>query len=90
MLAELQRELLVATNTNDGLASARSRGRGGGRRPRLPEDLAARAQRLYDERENTAQRIADVFGVARSTVYGPLDKSKTVRRQPKGPVAAQS
>jgi hypothetical protein len=35
---ELQRELIVA-NTNDGLASARARGRVGGRRPKLTPDL---------------------------------------------------
>lgn len=35
VLAELQRELIVA-NTNDGLASARARGRVGGRRPSSP------------------------------------------------------
>ncbi|MCM3510632.1 recombinase family protein [Rothia sp. P100] len=34
VLAELQRELIVA-NTRDGLASARARGRTGGRRPKL-------------------------------------------------------
>ncbi|MEU8825423.1 helix-turn-helix domain-containing protein [Streptomyces sp. NPDC048636] len=70
-------------NTNDGLASARARGRVGGRRPELREDQAALAQRLYDEREKTAQQIADMFGVPRSTVYGHLDRAKTVPRQPK-------
>jgi DNA invertase Pin-like site-specific DNA recombinase len=34
VLAELQRELIVA-NTRDGLAAARARGRTGGRGPRL-------------------------------------------------------
>ena len=34
VLAELQRELIVA-NTRDGLAAARARGRNGGRRPKL-------------------------------------------------------
>ncbi|MET9387678.1 recombinase family protein [Streptomyces sp. NPDC002928] len=82
VLAELQREVIVA-NTNDGLTSARARGRVGGRRPRLTEDQAALAQRLYDEREKTVQQIADMFGVPRSTVYGHLDKTKTVPRQPK-------
>lgn len=81
VLAELQRELIVA-NTNDGLASARARGRVGGRRPKLTADQAALAQRLYDEREKTVQQIADMFGVPRSTVYGHLDKTKTVPRQP--------
>lgn len=41
------------------------------------------AQQLYDARDKTVQQIADLFGVPRSTVYGHLDKSKTVRRQPK-------
>ncbi|WP_223185743.1 recombinase family protein [Streptomyces sp. CBMA152] len=84
VLAELQRELIVA-NTNDGLASARARGRVGGRRPKLTEDQAALAQRLYDEREKTVQQIADMFGVPRSTVYEHLDKTKTVPRQPRRP-----
>ncbi|MFI7502737.1 recombinase family protein [Streptomyces sp. NPDC049687] len=59
VLAELQREL-IAANTNDGLASARTRGRVGARRPRLTEDQAALAQRLYDEREKTVQQITDM------------------------------
>ncbi|MEV4178942.1 recombinase family protein [Nonomuraea sp. NPDC049709] len=82
VLAELQRELIVA-NTNDGLAAARTRGRVGGRRPRLTADQAALAQQLYDAREKTVQQIADLFGVPRSTVYGHLDRDKTVPRQPR-------
>ncbi|GAA2637144.1 recombinase family protein [Actinomadura fulvescens] len=83
VLAELQRELIVA-NTNDGLAAARARGRVGGRRPRLTADQAALAQQLYDERDKTVQQIADLFGVPRSTVYGHLT-TETVPRQPKKP-----
>ncbi|WP_438493995.1 helix-turn-helix domain-containing protein [Streptomyces asiaticus] len=81
VLAELQRELIVA-NANDGFASARARGRVGGRRPKLTEDQAALAQRLYDEREKTVQQIADMFDVPRSTVYGHLNKTKTVHGTP--------
>jgi DNA invertase Pin-like site-specific DNA recombinase len=43
VLAELQRELIVA-NTLDGLAAARARGRVGGRRPRLTPEQATLAQ----------------------------------------------
>ncbi|GGP14296.1 recombinase family protein [Nonomuraea glycinis] len=81
VLAELQRELIVA-NTMDGLASARARGRVGGRRPKLTADQAALAQELYDARVKTVQQIADLFGVPRSTVYGHL-KGDTVLRQVK-------
>jgi DNA invertase Pin-like site-specific DNA recombinase len=88
VLAELQRELIVA-NTNDGLASARARGRVGGRRPKLTADQAELAQQLYDARDKTVQQIADMFSVPRSTVYGHLDKSNTVPRQPKKTAAAK-
>ncbi|MFD5254761.1 recombinase family protein [Streptomyces bobili] len=101
VLAELQRELIVA-NTNDGLASARARpgqrtaagsadsGRVGGRRPKLTADQAELAQHLYDAREKTVQQIADMFNVPRSTVYGHLDKAKTVPRQPKKTTAPKA
>ncbi|WP_442817563.1 helix-turn-helix domain-containing protein [Streptomyces sp. NBC_01296] len=52
-------------------------------RPRLSPEQAALAQQLYDAREKTVQQIADLFGVPRSTVYGHLDKTKAVPRQPK-------
>ncbi|MFE4574356.1 recombinase family protein [Streptomyces chartreusis] len=88
VLAELHRELIVA-NSMDGLAAARARGRKGGWRPSLTENQAALAQQLYGARDKTVQQIADLFGVPRSTVYGHLDKTKTVpanrRRRPRGP-----
>lgn len=74
VMAELQRELILA-NTMDGLASARARGRVGGRRARLTEHQAAIAQELYDKREKTVQEIADLFSVPRTTVYGHLNRS---------------
>ncbi|MGH3432099.1 MAG: recombinase family protein [Thermocrispum sp.] len=81
VLAEFQRELIVA-NTRDGLASARARGRTGGRRPKLTAAQVCQAQRLYDEGEHTVAEIAALFGVPRSTVYGHLDKT-TVGARPK-------
>ncbi|WP_435874971.1 recombinase family protein [Nonomuraea bangladeshensis] len=81
VLAELQRELIVA-NTMDGLASARARGRVGGRRPELTADQAALAQQLYDTRDKTVQQIADLFGVPRSTMCRH-PKGDTVPRQPR-------
>lgn len=79
VLAELQRELIVA-NTLDGLAAARARGRRGGRRPRLNPQQVALAQQLYDAHTHTVQQIADLVRVPRTTVYGHLD-----RRPPESP-----
>ncbi len=74
VLAEYQRELIVA-NTRDGFASARARGRVGGRKPLLAAEQAAVAQQLYDARRHTVTQIADILGVRRSTIYGYLNKA---------------
>ena len=71
VLAELQRELIVA-NTRDGLAAARARGRRGGRPPALSPTQAAHARELYAAGEHTVADIANLFGVGRTTVYGHL------------------
>jgi len=81
VLAELQRELIVA-NTRDGLAAARARGRRGGRPPKLSPDQVALAQRLYDAGEHTVAQIASMLTVPRSTVYGHLDKA-TIGARPR-------
>jgi DNA invertase Pin-like site-specific DNA recombinase len=79
VLAELQRELIVA-NTRDGLVAARARGRKGGRRPKLSAEQIALAQQLYDAGERTVQQIADIFNVPRTTVYGHLEQSSKGKR----------
>jgi DNA invertase Pin-like site-specific DNA recombinase len=81
VLAELQRELIIA-NTRDGLAAARLRGRNGGRRPKLNPEQAILAQQLYDTGERTVQQIADLLGVPRTTVYGHLDPATKGKRLP--------
>ncbi len=86
VLAELQRELIVA-NTRDGLAAARACGRTGGRRPRLNAQQIALAQQLYDAGERTVQQIADLFSVPRTTVYGHLDPA-TRGKRPTAPPAS--
>jgi DNA invertase Pin-like site-specific DNA recombinase len=78
VLAELQRELIVA-NTRDGLAAARARK--GGRRPKFTPAQVRQVQRLYDEGEHTVAQIADIFSVPRSTVYGHLAED-TIGRRP--------
>jgi DNA invertase Pin-like site-specific DNA recombinase len=94
VLAELQRELILA-NTRDGLSAARARGRMGGRRPRLNAEQAALAQELYDAGDHTVQQIADLFNVPRTTGYGHLDdeskgKRPAIHRKPNSPVNASA
>jgi len=85
VLAELQRELIVA-NTRDGLAAARARGRRGGRPAKLSPDQVQLAQRLYDAGEHTVAQIAGMFTVpaAPSTVTStrpPSEPGPTRRRR---------
>jgi DNA invertase Pin-like site-specific DNA recombinase len=79
VLAELQRELILA-NTRDGLAAARARRRKGSRRPRLNAEQVVLGQELYDGGSHTVQQIADLFSLPRTTVYGHLDDARKGKR----------
>lgn len=70
-LAEFEREI-IRERTNAGLAAARARGRKGGRHPKVTPAKLATARKLYDAREHTVAEIADIVGVARSTLYRAL------------------
>ena len=65
--AELEANLL-SERTKKGLASARARGRKGGR-PKLPDHKRREIKFLYDEKKLTGAEISDKTGVSRSTVY---------------------
>jgi DNA invertase Pin-like site-specific DNA recombinase len=74
-LAEFDREMII-DGTLEGLASARARGRTGGRPPKLTGAKLDQAQRMHDDGELTAGEIAGVVGVARSTLYENLSAYK--------------
>jgi DNA invertase Pin-like site-specific DNA recombinase len=70
-LAEFDREAIVE-GTLEGLASARARGRTGGRPPKLTQLQRDQAQRMYDAGELNVEEIAGLFNVRRSTMYRHL------------------
>lgn len=65
--AELEANLL-SERTKKGLASARARGRTGGR-PRISENKKDMIKSLYNSKEYTGEEIAKMAGVSRGTVY---------------------
>lgn len=78
VLAEFQRELILA-NTRDGLAAARARGKVGGRPRLLTPEQAELAQKLYNEQPpKPVREIAALLGVSRSTLYGYLTPDSAV------------
>lgn len=74
---EFQRELIVE-GTLEGLASARARGRNGGRPPAMSPDQVKLARQLADQRgadggrEYTVTQVAQMLGVSRPTLYRAL------------------
>ncbi|MEO6957327.1 MAG: recombinase family protein [Antricoccus sp.] len=84
VLAELQRELIIA-NTRDGLTAARVRGRKGCRRPKLTPEQTTHAQELYDADNYTVQQIADLLKTPRST-----KKASVESRNPRNNLLALS
>jgi DNA invertase Pin-like site-specific DNA recombinase len=69
--AEFEREIMRA-RTIDGLASARARGRVGGRKPVMSSAKIATAKQMYAD-SKAVKEIAEVLGVSRPTIYRALE-----------------
>ncbi|WP_435187004.1 recombinase family protein [Streptomyces sp. bgisy126] len=80
-VAEFERSLNVE-RTMDGLASARAKGKVGGRKRALTPAQVRHARFMRDERDedgrprHTVQEIADELGVGRATIYRVLDPDR--------------
>ncbi|QJD98576.1 recombinase family protein (plasmid) [Mucilaginibacter robiniae] len=67
-LAEFERNL-IQERTQAGLTSARARGKVGGRPKKLNTDKKALAIKLYNEKELSVDKICEMVGVAKPTLY---------------------
>ncbi len=70
-LAEFEREI-IRERTKAGLASAKARGRQGGRPKGLSKEALEKAQAakaLFDRKEKSAKEIARILGIGRATLY---------------------
>lgn len=74
-LAQFERQL-IRERTKAGLASARARGRKGGRPKKLTANDTKAIRLLVSAGELTMHEIAKRFGVHRSTIYQILPRSK--------------
>jgi DNA invertase Pin-like site-specific DNA recombinase len=74
-ISQFERDL-ISQRTKEGLASARARGRKGGRKPK-EEDSVKKAIKLYNSQEYPVREIEEMTGVSRATLYRKLKESKT-------------
>src|SRR6184192_3599706 len=74
-LAEFERDI-IRERTKAGLQAARARGRVGGRPALLTKDKLRTARRMYEQKDMTVEKIGEVLGVSRTTVY------RSLRREP--------
>jgi DNA invertase Pin-like site-specific DNA recombinase len=70
-LAENERDV-IRERTIAGLASARARGRKGGRPPKLTSKQVRTARKMLADPEMTIKEVAEAFGVNRATIYRSL------------------
>ena len=77
-LAEFERELIVE-RTKAGLASARARGRSGGRKPKMTAAKLRLAQAAMGKSETKVSALCEEIGVSRQTLYRHVDASGGLR-----------
>ena len=75
-LAEFERNL-IRERTNAGLASARARGRLGGRPQALDEKRKKLLVKVYEDKDHSIPEILEMFSISKSTLYKIIRESKS-------------
>ena len=71
-IAQFERDI-IADRTREGLKSARSRGKNGGR-PKVSPEKVKQAVKLYSTNHYSVKEIEELTGVKKSTLYRNLSK----------------
>jgi DNA invertase Pin-like site-specific DNA recombinase len=73
MVAEFESDL-IRLRTREGMQVARAKGRLRGKQPKLNARQEAHLVALHRAGEHSTAELAELFGVARSTVYRAIDR----------------
>ena len=88
MVAEFESDL-IKMRTREGMKVARAKGRLRGKKPKLSPRQEAHLVALHQAGEHTGAELAELFAVARSTVYRAIQRSATTAlAEPAGTVAS--
>ena len=74
LVQELKLRDLISQRTREGLASARVRGRNGGRPPKSKKDIDT-ATKMYNSRVHSVSEIEKATGVSKATLYRYIKKN---------------
>jgi len=86
MVAEFEADLIRA-RTREGMKVAKAKGRLRGKQPKLTARQEAHLVALHRAGQHTTAELAELFDVARSTVYRALDRAKQNASAPDPEVA---
>ena len=75
MVAEFESDLIRA-RTREGMKIAKAKGRLRGKKPKLSPTQEAHLVKLHDAGEHTTGELAELFSVARSTVYRAVQRAR--------------
>ena len=75
MVAEFEADLIRA-RTREGMKVAKAKGRLRGKQPKLTPRQEAHLVQLHRTGEHTSAELAELFNVARSTVYRALQRAE--------------
>lgn len=76
MIAEFEADL-IRMRTREGMRVAKANGRLRGKSPKLNPRQEAHLVKLHKAGEHTTSELAELFGVARSTVYRAVQRART-------------
>src|SRR3954463_6339573 len=83
MVAEFEADLIRA-RTREGMKVAKAKGRLRGKQPKLTPRQEQHLVALHYAGQHTSSELAELFSVARSTVYRALDRARIAASAPPG------
>src|SRR3954454_2013759 len=83
MVAEFEADLIRA-RTREGMKVAKAKGRLRGKQPKLTPRQEQHLVALHYAGQHTSSELAELFGVARSTVYRALERARVGASAPPG------